>query len=270
MTDAALETVGLVKRYGRGRSPVLADVTVSIPRNSSVALVGPNGAGKTTLLRCFMGFERPTVGRVLVLGLDPNRERAAALAAIGYVGQRPGLYAGLTVDEHLSLAAALRRGFDVPAARLRLRRVGVPLGARVATLSGGQQAQVAVGLALATGAPVLLLDEPLASLDPLARRELLETVSEANRTEGTTVLIASHIIGELDSVCDRLIVLGNSRVMVDDEIDELRTLVPREPQPNSDDAETARPASAPERPSLEEIVLRYLAESRTNPRDPLA
>ena len=177
--ETALETRSLTKRYRRGRPPALENVTLAVPRGAFVALVGPNGAGKSTLIRTFLGFERPTGGSVDVLGIDVGRETSRALAQLGYVGQAPGIYAVLTARHQIEIAAELRPGFDSDGALQRLAAAGIPDDRPAGQLSGGQQAQLALTLALGTRAPVLLLDEPLASLDPLARREFLSTVSEA-------------------------------------------------------------------------------------------
>jgi ABC-2 type transport system ATP-binding protein len=212
--EAALETRTLTKRYRRGRTPALENVTLAVPRGAFVALVGPNGAGKSTLIRTFLGFERPTGGSAHVLGIDVRLDTPRALGQLGYVGQAPGIYRVLTARDHVALAAELRPGFDADGALRRLAEAGIPDDRPAGQLSGGQQAQLALTLALGTRAPVLLLDEPLASLDPLARREFLGTVAEAVAA-GTTVLLSSHIVGELDEVCDRLIVLAPARVQLD-------------------------------------------------------
>ncbi len=213
MTDG-FEAHGLGKRYRR-RQWALRDVDVAVPRGSITALVGPNGAGKSTLIKAGVGFERPTAGRVLVDGVDPWLDRAAAIRKVGYVPQSPSLYRELTVDEHVLLATTLRSGFDRELARRRLDQLAIPLTSRADELSGGQQAQVGLALALGTRAPVLLLDEPLASLDPLARREFLHVLVDAVRAEGSTALLSSHVITDIEQACDRLLVLGGGRKLLD-------------------------------------------------------
>jgi ABC-2 type transport system ATP-binding protein len=271
----ALQAEQVTKRYRAHRPPALASVDVSIKAGSIVALVGPNGAGKSTLIRLFLGFERPTSGRVLVTGIDPGKDRTAALAQIGYVGQAPGLYRDLTAGDHVALAAGLRSGFDVDGALQRLDDLGIERSIRAGELSGGQQAQLALGLALSTHAPVLLLDEPLASLDPLARRDFLGMVRGAAQA-GATVLFASHIVGDLEAVCDRLLVLAPGRVMLDTSIDEARAsyrVVPVDEAVGSDVigafddhagraralVHSADPSSTV---SLDDIVLGHLAGAR--------
>src|SRR5450756_3019728 len=212
--ETALETRALTKRYRRGRTPALENVTLRVPRGAFVALVGPNGAGKSTLIRTFLGFECPTTGSAHVLGIDVRRDTPRALGQLGYVGQAPGVYAVLTARDQIALAAELRPGFDADGALRRLADAGIPDDRPAGQLSGGQQAHLALALARGTRAPVLLLDEPLASLDPLARREFLSTVAEAVAS-GTTVLLSSHIVGDLDGACDRLIVLAPGRVQLD-------------------------------------------------------
>jgi ABC-2 type transport system ATP-binding protein len=213
MTDG-FEAHGLGKRYQR-RQWALRDVDVSVPAGSITALVGPNGAGKSTLIKAGIGFERPTAGRVFVDGVDPWKERGRAIRRVGYVPQSPSLYRELTVDDHVQLARSLRRGFDVDLARRRLDQLAIPLTSRADELSGGQQAQVGLALALGTRAPVLLLDEPLASLDPLARREFLHVLVDAVRADGSTALLSSHVITDIEQACDRLLVLGGGRKLLD-------------------------------------------------------
>jgi ABC-2 type transport system ATP-binding protein len=209
----ALEARSLTKHYRAHRPAALDGVDLVVATGSVVALVGPNGAGKSTLIRCFLGFEQPTRGTALVHGSDARRDRVAALGHIGYVGQRPGLYGGLTVAEHLDMASTYRPGFDLAGATTRITGLGLDPTAKANELSGGEQAQVALTIAIATGADVLLLDEPLAALDPLARRGLLALLRSVSRD--TTILFASHIVGDLASVCDRLIVLAAGRVAYD-------------------------------------------------------
>jgi ABC-2 type transport system ATP-binding protein len=208
-----LETKDLAKRYRRGVW-ALGGIDVAIPAGGITALVGPNAAGKSTLIKTWVGFERPTRGSVRVAGIDPWQDRAAALDHIGYVPQSPALYDGLSVEDHLDMAVLLRPGFDRASARERLDQLAIPRDAGARSLSGGQQAQVALALALGTRADVLLLDEPLASLDPLARREFLHVVADAVRTDGATALLSSHIVTDVEQACDRLIVLGIGRVLL--------------------------------------------------------
>ena len=211
---AILETHDIGKRYGRRRW-ALRHVDLSVPDGSITALVGPNGSGKSTLLKAWVGFERPTEGYLTVDGVDPWRDRGAAIRRIGYVPQAPSLYRELTVDEHVALADSLRPGFDMALARRRLDDLDISLTARAEELSGGQQAQVGLALALGVRAPVLLLDEPLASLDPLARREFLHVLVDAVRADGATALLSSHVITDIEQACDRLLVLGAGQTLLD-------------------------------------------------------
>jgi ABC-2 type transport system ATP-binding protein len=214
-SDPALTAEGLSKRYRSGAPLALDAVTLAVPTGSITAIVGPNGAGKSTLIRTWMGFERPTGGRVMVLGIDPWRQRPEALAGIGYVPQAASLYRDLTVADHLDLAGTLRPGFDRSVAVARLRALDIGPAHRAGDLSGGQQAQLGLALALGTRAPVLLLDEPLASLDPLARREFLGTLVAAVRDEGHTAFLSSHIVTDVEEACERLVVLSGGRVLLD-------------------------------------------------------
>ena len=211
---AALEAIGLTKQYRRG-ALALSNVSVEIAAGSITALVGPNAAGKSTLIRTWVGFEQPTAGSVRVMGIDPALDPSSALGHIGYVPQQPALYRELTTADHLALAAHLRPGFDKAVAERHLDYLAIPLRARATTLSGGQQAQVMLAVALGTRADVLLLDEPLASLDPLARSEFLTVLRTAVRDAGSTALLSSHIVTDVEQVCDRLIVLGVGQVLLD-------------------------------------------------------
>ncbi len=213
----ALEAQDVGKRFGgpiRG-TWVVRHIDLTVRDGSVTALVGPNGAGKSTLLKSWVGFETVSEGRVLVGDIDPRRRRADALRVIGYVPQSPSLYSELSVADHVTLARTLRHDFDEVLARRRLDDLRIPLIARADTLSGGQQAQVGLALALGTRAPVLLLDEPLASLDPLARREFLGVLVAAVRESGTTVLLSSHVIADIEQACDHLVVLAAGRVLLD-------------------------------------------------------
>jgi ABC-2 type transport system ATP-binding protein len=274
-TQIALQTEGLTKRYRSDRSPALDRVDLAIRAGSSVALVGPNGAGKSTLIRTFLGFECPTQGRALVDGIDPRRDRRDALRRIGYVGQEPGLYGDLTVADHVAYATALRRDFDAALVLNRLEGLAIGGGERVGHLSGGQQAQVALGLALGTRAPVLLLDEPLASLDPLARRDFLTAVSSV-ADSGTTILFASHIVGDLEAACDELVILASGRVMLHDSVAGIRAGhsvvdLPAAPADSVIGVFDDRAGRAQalvrvgdltgEQPALDDIVLGYLASA---------
>ena len=278
----ALEAHGVGKRYRRRRPWALRDVDLAIPQGSITALVGPNGAGKSTLIKGYVGFERPTAGRLLVGGIDPWRDRGAAIRLVGYVPQAASLYRELSVSEHLSLAARYRPAFDRPSAELRLRQLDIPLDARAEELSGGQQAQVGLAIALGVRAPVLLLDEPLASLDPLARREFLHVLVEAVRETGATALLSSHVITDIEQACDRLLVLGGGRKLLDVSIAEACAthrvvdgplavdagpVVGRFPDPDGHPVALVEGAAGPGRPAtLEEVVLGHLAAGRAGAR----
>lgn len=273
----ALEATGASKRYGRGGSWALREVGLGVAQGTITALVGPNGAGKSTLIRSWLGFERLTAGEVRVDGIDPATDRAGAVGRIGYVSQTASLYRGLTVADHLALAATLRAGFDVAGARARLETLDIPLDQRAGTLSGGQAAQVALCLALGTRAPVLLLDEPLASLDPLARHDFLSLLVDAVRERGATALLSSHIVSDVAAACDHLVVLGGGRVTLHGSIAGAvaghRVVAPRDVGDQEVIATIARPGAEPavlvrstraglSEPSLEELVLGYLSASR--------
>jgi ABC-2 type transport system ATP-binding protein len=216
---AVLEAHGFGKRYRR-RTWALRNVDLTVPEGSITALVGPNGSGKSTLIRGWIGFERATEGRLVTGGVDPQRDRKGAVERVGYVPQSPSLYRDLTIADHIALAGTLRDGFDGSMAAGYVERLSIPLRAKAGELSGGEQAQVGLALALATRARILLLDEPLASLDPLARREFLHLMVEAVRAAGATALLSSHVITDIEQACDRLIVLGKGHTLLDLTISE--------------------------------------------------
>ncbi|HLJ79984.1 MAG TPA: ABC transporter ATP-binding protein [Ktedonobacterales bacterium] len=233
----ALETTGLSKRYGR--TWALQDCTLSLPAGRVAALVGPNGAGKTTLLHLSVGLLEPTVGSVQVFGLSPAAQPGEALPRLGFVAQDTPLYKGFTVAELLTLGRKLNPRWDDALARARIEKLGIPLDRRAGKLSGGQQAQVALVLALAKRPDLLLLDEPLASLDPLARREFLRTLMDAEAESGLTVLLSSHIIGDLERVCDYLIILSASHVQLAGDMQEIQQTHKRLIGPRQDEAAVA-------------------------------
>ena len=213
MSDA-LVADGLTKRY-RG-TLALDHCSFAIPEGAIVALVGPNGAGKSTLLHCATGLIRPSEGTISVLGGAPGDR---TLPAVGFVAQDAPLYRDFTAEELLRMGDRLNADFDVAFGRERLQKVGVPLDRRVDRLSGGQRAQVALCLALAKRPQLLLLDEPLASLDPLARREFLSALVDAVAEAPMTVILSSHLIADLERVCDHLLVLHSGQVQVIGETD---------------------------------------------------
>ena len=208
----ALEATALGKRYGSNWA--LRDCTLTIPAGSVTALVGPNGAGKTTLLQLAVGLIEPTSGVIRVLGHDPRAEPLAVLPRIGFVAQDHPLPKRFTIGETLRLGRVLNPSWDDAVAERRVDEFGLSRRQRVGTLSGGQQAQVALTLALAKRPQLLLLDEPVASLDPLARREFLTGVLGAVTETGITVVLSSHIVADLERICDRLIILANGRTQL--------------------------------------------------------
>ena len=215
----ALRADGLGKRYGSKWA--LQDCTLEIPSGSVTALVGPNGAGKTTLLQLAVGLSRPSTGTVHVLGHSPQRDAATVLPRIGFVAQEHPLHRGFTVAETLKLGRRLNPRWDDAIASDRIERLGLPLDLSVSKLSGGQQAQVALTLALAKRPELLLLDEPIASLDPLARREFLNSLMEGVMETGVTVVLSSHIVADLERACDHLVILSHARALLGGPIEEI-------------------------------------------------
>lgn len=213
-----IETDGLGKRYRRRWA--LTDCTLTIPAGHVVGLVGPNGAGKTTLLNLATGMAAPTVGTIEVLGRRPA-SGPAQLARVGYLAQDAPVYAGLSVTDHLRLGAHLNPAWDAELACSRIERLGLSPRQKAGTLSGGQRAQLALSLALAKRPEALILDEPVASLDPLARREFLQDLMEAVAEQEVSVVLSSHLISDLERACDYLIVLVASQVRVAGPVEEL-------------------------------------------------
>jgi ABC-2 type transport system ATP-binding protein len=216
----AIETHELSKRYRRVSA--LTACTVTVPEGRVCALIGPNGAGKTTLLRILAGQASPTGGTARVLGGAP-RQDPAFLAGIGFLAQEIPLYRRLSAEDHIRIGAHLNRRWDASLARTRLTELRIPLDQRVGSLSGGQRAQVALALTLAKRPRVLLLDEPVAALDPLARQNFLATLTSAvaGAADGLTVVLSSHLVADLERVCDHLILLAASRVQLCGDIDTL-------------------------------------------------
>jgi ABC-2 type transport system ATP-binding protein len=213
-----IETSGLGKRYRR--TWALRECTLALPAGHVAALVGPNGAGKTTLLNLAVGLTTPSAGVVTVLGGQPAGSRAA-LDGIAFVAQNTPLYKNLSAADMVHLTCNLNRRFDQRYARARLSELGIPLAGKAGELSGGQQAQLALTLALARRPRLLVLDEPMAMLDPLARHDFMATVMTAVADDGVSVLLSSHVLAELDRVADYLILVSAGSVQVAGEVDDL-------------------------------------------------
>lgn len=228
---AVLEASGLGRRYGRRWA--LRDCTLSVPTGRVVGLVGPNGAGKTTLLHLAAGLLGPTAGTIEVLG-GPPAASPERLGRVGFVAQETPTYAGLSVSQHLRMGAWLNPRWDGELARRRIRQLGLDPGQRAGKLSGGQRAQLALTLAIAKRPDLLLLDEPVASLDPLARREFLQGLMEVVAEHGTSMVLSSHLVADLERVCDYLVVLAASQVRVAGPVDALLAMHHRLSGPRRD------------------------------------
>jgi ABC-2 type transport system ATP-binding protein len=213
-----VETSGLGKRYGR--TWALRECALGIPAGHVTALVGPNGAGKTTLLNLAVGLAQPSVGAVTVLGGMPAGS-AAALDGIAFVAQDAPIYKNLSAGDMLHVTGNLNHRFDQAYARARLAELDVPLRQKAGRMSGGQQAQLALTLALARRPRLLVLDEPVAMLDPIARHDFMATVLAAAAADGVSVLLSSHVLAELERVADYLILLSKGRVQVAGQVEEL-------------------------------------------------
>jgi ABC-2 type transport system ATP-binding protein len=250
--SAAIEVAGLGKQYGSLWA--LRDCYLNVPEGRVVALVGPNGAGKSTLLSLLMGLTDPTCGSVTVAGgLAAGSD--AALAQVAFLAQDHALYRRFSVGDHLHFGQSLNTGFDDAFARMRLDELGITLGKAAGKLSGGQQAQVALTLALAKRSSVLLLDEPTASLDPLARRDFMGLLMSTVADTGVTVLLSSHVVSELQRVCDYLVVLSRSEVQVAGDVEELLAVHRR----------LVGPAMGVDKPyGVESVIERTVAGRQTN------
>jgi ABC-2 type transport system ATP-binding protein len=233
-----LEARGLGKRYGRAWA--LRECTLEIPAGRVAALVGPNGAGKTTLLNLAVGLTAPTAGAVTVLGGRPAGA-PAALAGIAFVAQDTPLYRNLSAADMMHVTRNLNRRFDQPYAKARLAELGIPLSRKAGKLSGGQQAQLALTLALARRPRLLVLDEPVAMLDPVARRDFMDTVLTAAAGDGVSVVLSSHVLADLERVAGYLVLLSRGRVQLAGEVAGL--------------------LAAHRLDSLEELALGYLREN---------
>src|SRR6266702_1214568 len=218
MSMNVIEASGLGKRYGR--TWALRECTMAIPAGHVAALVGPNGAGKTTLLNLAVGLAVPPAGVVTVLGGQPAGS-PAALNGIAFVAQDMPLYKNLSAADMLHLTRNLNRRFDQRYAKTRLAELGIPLNRKAGKLSGGQQAQLALTLALARRPRLLVLDEPVAMLDPVARHDFMALVLAAAADDGVSVVLSSHVLAELERVADYLILMSQGRVQVAGEVDDL-------------------------------------------------
>jgi ABC-2 type transport system ATP-binding protein len=218
-TGTAITTAGLGKRYGRRWA--LQDCSLRVPRGRIAALIGPNGAGKSTLLRMASGITHPSAGEIRVLGRSPEDQTVEVLSRIGYLDQERPLYRFLRVQETLRIGRRLNSNWDEDLARSYLAQLGIGLRERISSLSIGQQAQVALTMCLAKRPDVLLLDEPLAALDPLARDQLMGILLSSVAESATTVVMSSHVTAELETVCDYVIILLRSRVALADDLDEI-------------------------------------------------
>jgi ABC-2 type transport system ATP-binding protein len=215
----AVETRGLTKRFG---SAVALDAcTITIPRGRISALVGPNGAGKTTLLRMLCGLARPSEGSASVFGYTPSHGDVGFLTEIGFLAQDIPLYRRLTAEDHIAIGAHVNARWDGESVRARMRSLDIPLDRAAGKLSGGQRSQLALALTLAKGPHLLLLDEPVAALDPLARRQFLTALTAAVAEQDLTVVMSSHLIQDLERVCDHLVLIAAGKVRLCGEIDDI-------------------------------------------------
>lgn len=216
--EPALVATSLGKRYGG--TWVLRDCSLSIPHGRVVALVGPNGAGKTTLLHLAVGLIAPSTGQISVHG-GLTAGSARARECVGFLAQDAALYPNLSIADTIRLAARLNTGFDTARAMARVAQLQLPPDRKVGKLSGGQRAQVGLTLAVAKRPRLLILDEPLSSLDPLARHEFMAALMSAVAEDGMSVLFSSHVVSELERVADYLVLLADGRVQVAGDVEDV-------------------------------------------------
>jgi ABC-2 type transport system ATP-binding protein len=285
---AALRAQGLGKKYGRRWA--LTDCTLDVPAGRVVGLVGPNGAGKSTLLNLSVGMLTPTTGSIEVLD-GPAGD--AQLTKVGYVAQDTPTYARLSIADHLKLGARLNPRWDDSLAQARIQSLGLDPKQRAGKLSGGQRAQLALTLGIAKRPELLILDEPVAALDPLARREFLQDLMEAVTEHELSVILSSHLVSDVERSCDYLIVLVDSRVQIAGDIDTLlathyRITGPRRDEKTMPASQHVISASHTDRQStllirtdepildpawtvsqltLEDVVLAYMGRSATAPQN---
>ena len=217
--DAVVETIGLTKRYGSVKA--LDNCELALPLGKVTGLVGPNGAGKTTLIHLAVGLLRPTAGSIAVFGHDSTRDILKILPRVGFVAQDRPLYGDLTVAETLELGRRLNARWDAAYALARVQRFGLPLSRRIRTLSTGQRAHVATSIALGKRPELLLLDEPVANLDPVARIALLEELMSVVAEDGLTVVFSANALADVERVCEHIVILVNGRPRLTGDTEEL-------------------------------------------------
>lgn len=238
----AIQTHELGRRYGRRWA--LRGCTLAIEPGRTVALVGPNGAGKTTLLKLIAGLAMPSAGELSVFGAPPSQE-PSALRRVGFLAQDVPLYGQLDVGDTMEMGRRMNPSWDGRVAAAHLDRLGLRPRDRVGDLSGGQRAQVALALALAKRPDLLLLDEPLASLDPAARRSFLQELMTAAAAREMTIVFSSHLIGDLERVCDHLVVLDHAKTLVSGDLEDVV---------NAHAVLTGPPADPSALPGVEEVI----------------
>ncbi|MHB1209699.1 MAG: ABC transporter ATP-binding protein [Acidimicrobiales bacterium] len=217
MITPVIETNALAKRFGRKWG--LRDCTLSIPPGKVAALVGPNGAGKSTLLRMAAGLSRPTSGQIKILGGVPSAGGDSLLRRVGYLDQERPHYKGFRVDEMFRFGAGTNPTWDMTTAHAYVDQLGISLRDRVDKLSGGQQAQVALTMCLAKQPELLILDEPAAELDPVAREDLLRLLMREVAVRGTNVVLSTHALGDVGSICDYLVIMSHSTIVLADDLE---------------------------------------------------
>jgi len=212
---------GIRRAYTSGVN-ILDGVSFDVEPGRVVGLLGKNGAGKTTLIRIAMGMIEPQEGSVRILGMDPRHEPLEVKRRVGYVAEDQILPPFLTIGQVVELHRQLFPTWDEPMARDLMRRFELPRKSKIKTLSKGQARRVALLCAVAHRPEVMLLDEPASGLDPAARREFLETSIHLLNETGTSILFSSHYMSDVERMADRIVMIHDGRVLIDNELDELR------------------------------------------------
>ena len=215
--EMVVETESLTKRFRRRTA--LLECSLSVPRGRVVALVGPNGSGKTTLLRLLAGLSRPTEGRISVFGEEMSMSNTDLRSRVGYLDQDRPLYERWRVREILEFGRRTNPAWDADFAAQHLARLDIDLESLVKNLSGGQRAQVALAVCFAKRPDLVLLDEPASALDPVARQDLLQNITELFADNEASVLMATHAIDDVSAICDYVIILSQSRVVLSEDLD---------------------------------------------------
>ncbi len=223
--ECAIRTQALTKRFGRLRA--LDGVSANVPTGSIYGIMGPNGAGKTTFVRCLLNLISPTSGSATVLGHDVVRDPVAVRRRVGHVAALQPLWDWMTVQGFADFMGGCYPKWDPEAVSMVLERIGIDRAAKLGVLSRGQRAVVSIAVAVGHEPDLLMLDEALTGLDPIARREVLRNVIDSMQAEGRTVLITGQDIADMERICDHVGFLVKGRLVLESTLDDLKARVRR-------------------------------------------